>query len=216
MQDTNPTTSEYQSYSRCSSIPAYGDSDKDVHWFPMRVAYGHTKRVCCDLEKAVIEYFYPVNESVDINTEDYKVISTPLIENLVFVHSTKEKLTEVKHSDTYARYLRFITFIPHSAMHNDMTQMERSQASRIVTIPNNDMSVFIKFVNMNLDKVTLIPYSENFNHIGHKIRILHGPMAGTICTIRRIKKNKHVHVDVGGLITAEIEYLPKDMYELLD
>lgn len=216
MQDTIPTTSDSLDYSQCSSIPSFGNMDHDLHWFPMRVAYGHVRKACLDLDKAGIEFFYPVNERVETHAENYKVVTTPLIENMLFVRSTKEALTDIKHSDTYARYLRFITFIPHCDIRRDMTPMEKSAVSRIVTIPDNDMNIFIKFVSVNLDRVTLIPFSETFNHIGRKIRILHGPLAGTVCTLRRIKKNKHVHVDVGGLMTAQLEYLPKDMYELLN
>lgn len=216
MPESNTHSSEVKNSNRCSSIPSHGGCDQEMHWFPMRVAYNHIKKVARDLQSEGIEYYMPGTKKVEPNVEGYKIIETPLMKDMIFVHSTKEKLIEQKHSGSYVRYLRFITFINHSDLHNDMTPKEVNDVTRITVIPDSDMDIFQMFINNNLDSVTLIPYSETFNHIGRKIRILEGPLAGMICTLRRIKNNKQVHLDCGGFITAQLKYMPKTMYELID
>lgn len=216
MSNIHQTSSDFKHNSRCSSIPSHGDCDKDLHWFPMRVAYDHIAKVARDLQNEGLEYYLPIAKKVEPDTEGYNIIETPLMKDMIYVRSTKDELIRQKHSGTYTRYLRFMTFIHHSDLHNDMTPKEMNDVTRIIVIPDSDMEIFMKFIDLNLDSVTLIPYSETFNHIGRKIRILEGPLAGTICTLRRIKNNKQVYLDCGGFITAQLKYMPKAMYELLD
>lgn len=216
MPDTDNQEHKTDTASQSSSIPT-GDASKDeVHWFPMRVAYEHIKGVSRDLKKAGIEYFLPVNKSVEAHADGYKVIETPIIDDLIFVKSTKSILEDQKKTDTYLCYLRFITFIPHTALRNDMTPKEKSEVTRIVTIPAIEMDEFLQTIEENQNNITLIPYRETFNHIGRKIRILQGPLAGKICTLRRNQNNKHVHVDLGGYVTFQLNYIHKSMYELIE
>lgn len=200
-----------------NSIPSYGSSSNEVHWFPMRIAYDKDALVICTaLEEQNIEYFLPTDDTVVVNGESTKVVKKPKLKDLIFVHSTKSHLTELKHKDTKCRYLRFITYIPHSEIRNGMTTLERSASNRIVIIPDAEMEQFMKVVTNDSIKITLIPYSETFNHIGRKIRILQGPLEDCVGTLRRIKNNKHVHIDCGGIVTVQLGYMRKEMYELLD
>lgn len=205
-----------QSHYNKSSIPAFGDIDKDVHWFPLRVAYNHLLEVKKQLDELKIESFIPTEEQAEAHAEGYKKVDILQIDDLIFVHSTKAILTEIKHRNKKCRHLRFVTFIPYSEKKVKMTRLELCAVNRILVIPNSEMEEFIHAVNEYRNKVQILPYSEIFNHIGRKIRILEGPLAGSIGTLRRIKNNKHVHIDCGGLITAELGYIQKSCYELLE
>lgn len=214
--ETELISNQTQSHNS-SSIHAYGGSDQEPHWFPMRVAYNKdVMEIGYALEIQEIEYFLPKDIVVEPHAEGPKYKFRPKIADLIFVHTTKTRLTELKHNGSPCRYLRFITFIPHSDQRLHMTPMERSAANRIVIIPDDTMSIFMKIVDYYANQIELIPYSETFNHIGRKIRILQGPLAGTIGTLRRIKNNKHVHIDCGGILTVQLGYVPKEMYELVE
>lgn len=217
MQETELETLSFTMDRRIQSIPAYGCLDQEAHWFPMRVSYGRSVKVAQELEKLKIEYFLPVKEQVKTNIENYSIVCSPIIHNLIFVRSTKAELTDLKHRPNCpCRHLRFMTYIPRNAQHNEMTMQEQRFANRIIIVPGEEMQLFIKTVSLLCDQVSLISYSETFNHIGRKIRIIQGPLAGCIGTLRRIKNNKYVHIDCGGIVTAQIRYLPKAMYELID
>lgn len=201
---------------KLSSIHA-ADTEQERHWFPMRVAYDKdVLKISHELKKLEIDFFLPADDEILPHAEGYNIRKKPIIMDLIFVHATKTELTDLKHRSSLCRYLRFITYIPYSDQKRNMTPMERSSANRIVIIPDVEMQAFIHAVTLLNENVTLIPYSETFNHIGRKIRILQGPLAGTIGTLRRIKNNKHVHIDCGGLLTAELGYVPREMYELIE
>lgn len=216
MPDENELISN-QTQSHCSSsIHAYGGLDQEPHWFPMRIAYDKdVMKIAHELQDKEIEYFLPTDEVVEPHTEGHVISQKPKIADLIFVHATKTKLTELKHDSSSCRFLRFITFIPRADQRHHMTPMERSAANLIVIVPDSEMQQFINAITLLHDEISLIPYSETFSHIGRKIRILQGPLAGTIGTLRRIKNNKHIHIDCGGLLTVELGYVPKAMYELL-
>lgn len=198
-----------------SSIPANSSDSEHIYWFPMKVPPSRCLKICELLKEQEIDYFMPYDEILEPDSKQYKITTTPKIDDLIFVRSTKVQLTILKHSGSLLRFMRFITFIPKSKKHNEMTRLERRAANRIVVIPNAEMEQFIKVINQESSRVSLIPFSETFNHIGHKIRIIQGPLAGTIGTLRRISGNKHVHIDCGNLFTVQIDYMPKDRYEVL-
>ena len=199
-----------------TSIPTHGDEDQVVHWFPMRVVYDKVLLVNRTLEELGVEHYLALEEKIDTSSGKPKVIKKPIIDDLIFVRSTKKHITELKHGFAHCQHLRFITFILRSELHNGMTEMEKDAVSRIVVVPDAEMSQFLQAINQTTNHVTLIPYSDVINYIGHKIRILQGPLAGCVGTLRRYKKNKHVHIDCCGFLSARLGYMRKDKYEILD
>ena len=212
----NLTEEVLYSSQHISSIPSHGDENQDVHWFPMRVVYGKVLLVNRTLEELGVEHYLALEEKIDISSGEPRVISVPIIDDLIFVRSTKKHITELKHGSVHCQHLRFITFIPFSELRNGMTEKEKNEISRIVVVPDAEMSQFFQAINQTTNHVTIIPYKDVFKYIGHKIRILQGPLAGCIGTLRRFKKNKHICIDCGGFLTAELGYMPKKMYEIID
>ena len=199
-----------------SSIPTHGDEDQVVHWFPMRVVYDKVLLVNRTLDELGVEHYIALEEKIDISSGKPRVVSIPIIDDLIFVRSTKKHITELKHGFAHCQHLRFITVIPRSELRNGMTEMEKDAVRRIVVVPDAEMSQFFQAINQTTNHVTLIPYNDVLKYIGHKIRILEGPLAGYIGTLRRLKNNKRVCIDCGGFLTANLGYMPKDKYEILD
>ena len=48
------------------------------------------------------------------------------------------------------------------------------------------------------------------NNIGKKVKITAGPFAGVEGTIKRIKRNKHVVVQLEDIAAAAIDFVPND------
>lgn len=199
-----------------TSIPANSSDSEHIYWFPMKVTPSRCLKICELLKNQGVEYFFPYDEKVEFDTEKYEITQTPKIDDLIFVKGTKPQLTALKHSGTLLRFMRFVTFIPQSKLRNDMTRLERRAVNRIMVIPDAEMEQFIKVVSQESTRVSLLPFSDSLKQIGHKIRIIQGPLAGIIGTLRRISNNKHIHIDCGNLITIQIDYMPKAMYEKLD
>ena len=199
-----------------TSIPTHGDEDQVVHWFPMRVVYDKILLVDKTLGKLGVDHYLALEEKIDVSSGKPKVIKKPIIDDLIFVHSTKKHITNLKHTAAHCQHLRFITIIPRSELRNGMTESEKDEVRRIVVVPDAEMSQFFQAINQTTNHATIIPFSEAFKDIGRKIRILQGPLAGCIGTLRRVKNNKRVYIDCGGFYTAELGFMPKETYEKLD
>jgi len=194
-------------------IPAYG-TNSELHWFPMKVAISKVLSVGKVLDDENIEHFIPTNEEVRPNLDGHKLIQVPMAD-LIFIYSSKDKIEHLKATNQYCHSLCFIAEIPHSEIKIGMTELEKRQVNRIILVDDHSMTKFLDNINKIRNKVTLLQYSETFFHIGKHIRIIDGPLAGTEGVLRRVKGNKHVHLDLGNLLTAQIDYVPGNMYELV-
>lgn len=199
-----------------SFIQANVTDDGTQWWFPMRVSYGRAMEVSKELQRLGREHYIPTNENVEKDGDGYRLCETPFVSNLIFLRGTKDEVKQLKSLSGPCSYMRFMTYTPHSEMRSDMTYSELLTSRRIIIVPDADMNRFRRTVELMRKHVLLIPYSETFNHIGKRIRIIDGPLAGTEGMLRRVKKNKHVHIDCGGILTAELDYVPSSMYQLLD
>ena len=194
-------------------IPAYG-ANNELHWFPMKVALSRVLSVGKVLDDENIKYFIPTNEDVTPNIDGHKIVQNPMAD-LIFIYSSKDKIEHLKATNQYCHSLCFITEIPHSEIKIGMTELEKRHVNRILIVDDLSMKRFLDNINTIRNKVTLLQYSETFSHFGKRIRIIDGPLAGTEGVLRRVKGNKHVHLDLGNLLTAQIDYVPGHMYELL-
>lgn len=195
-------------------IPAYGANNR-LYWFPMKIAKSKITPLSEVLEKKNIEYFVPTNDEVKPNPDGHKVVQVPMAD-LIFVHSSKDKIEQLKRSNRISHSLCFITEIPHSEIKNGMTELEKRQVNRIIIVDDRSMTRFLDNINKIRNKITLLKYSETFSQIGKRVRIIDGPLAGTEGVLRRVKGNKHVHLELDNLLTAQIDYVPGHMYEFIE
>lgn len=195
-------------------IPAYG-TNTDKYWFPMKIAKSRALLVCEILDEEKIDYFLPTNDEILSKKETHQVATVPMAD-LIFIHSSKDKIEQLKVSNKYCHSFCFTTEIPHSEIKVGMTELEKRQVNRIIIVDDQTMSKFLENIAKIRNKVTLLQYSETFSHIGKRIRLIDGPLAGTEGVLRRVKGNKHIHLDLDNLLTAQIDYVPGNMYELAE
>lgn len=195
-------------------IPAYGP-DGETHWFPMKIANSKIIAVGEILTEKGIEHFIPYEEKVIPHKDGHKTIKIPMTD-LMFIHSSKNMIESLKASNTKCHALCFMVDTRNSERRANMTELEKRQINRIIVVDDYSMTQFLDFIKKIQSHVTLLQYSETFSHIGKRIRIIDGPLAGTEGILRRVKGNKHIHIDLNNLLTAQIDYVPGNMYELLE
>lgn len=175
--------------------------DSAQHWFPMRVTYNRELKVKEQLELLNMEYFLPLRYEVTDNAEGYKRSLVPAIHNLIFVHSTRDILTELKMTRKELEPLRYMMH------HND------SGDNVIMTVPDNQMDNFMRVASVRDDSVIFLDNSDYITKIGRKVRITGGYFKDVVGVIKRIKNNKHVVVQIEGLAAVAITYVPAFMLQ---
>ena len=176
------------------------DNSNDIHWFPMRVTYGRQMIIKEYLEKDKIEHFLPMKyDIVEHNGERLRKL-IPAVSNLIFIHSSQEELTRMK---MYNRNYEPLRYMVRTSVVDSKTE--------IITIPASSMENFMKVTkDPNEDVEYLVSGDYVTNALGKKITVIKGPFAGVKGVIKRIKRNKRVVVQLEGIISAAISFVPAD------
>ena len=175
-------------------------------WYPMRVTYGREVKVKQALDKLGIDNFLPMHyELVDPGDGNKKRMLVPAIHNLIFVHDSREDITLLKTTRREFQPLRYIT--KHFA---------ESVADNILTVPETQMRNFMRVASVQDDSVIFLDNSDYLSKVGRRVLITEGYFAGVEGVVKRIKKNKHVVVQLEGLAAVAVTYVPASCLRELD
>lgn len=175
-------------------------------WYPMRVTYGREVKVKESLDKLGIDNFLPMHyELVDPGDGNKKRLLVPAIHNLIFIYDSREDITLLKTTRREFQPLRYIT--KHFA---------ESVADNILTVPETQMRNFMRVASVQDDSVIFLDNSDYLNKVGRRVVITEGYFAGVEGVVKRIKKNKHVVVQLEGLAAVAVTYVPASCLRALD
>ena len=175
-------------------------------WYPMRVTYGREVKVKEALDTLGIENFLPMHyELVDPGDGNKKRMLVPAIHNLIFIHDSREDITLLKTTRREFQPLRYIT--KHFA---------ESMADSILTVPETQMRNFMRVASVQDDSVIFLDNSDYLSKVGRRVLITEGYFAGVEGVVKRIKKNKHVVVQLEGLAAVAVTYVPASCLRALD
>ena len=169
-------------------------------WFPMRVTYQREMKVKAELDRLEIENFIPMTyqftESRKQGDTELRRELVPAINNLIFVHSTKERISELKVSNELLEPLRY------------MIDQTAGEAHTIMTVPDKQMENFMRVASVTDDSVMFLDETTIVGKEGKRVQIMGGPFEGVTGVIRRVKRCKRVVVELEGIACVAIAFVP--------
>ena len=177
-------------------------------WFPMRVTYQREMKVKAELDRLGIECFVPMTYRVvesrnDGITDKRKHGETellrelvPAINNLIFVRSTQERISGLKRSNEVLEPLRYM--MDHTA----------EEAHVIMTVPDRQMENFMRVASRTDDSVMFLDEETVVGKEGKRVEIMGGAFEGVEGVIRRVKRCKRVVVELEGVASVAIAFVP--------
>ena len=172
-------------------------------WFPMRVTYQREMKVKAELDRLGIENFVPMRYKVvesqnDGDTELRRVL-VPAINNLIFVRSTQERVSELKRRNEVLEPLRYM--------------MDHTAASEhsIMTVADRKMENFMRVASRTDDSVMFLDNEAVVGKEGKRVEIMGGAFEGVTGVIRRVKRCKRVVVEIEGVASVAIAYVPAEV-----
>ena len=172
-------------------------------WFPMRVTYQREMKVKAELDRLGIENFLPLRNKVvesqnDGDTELRRVL-VPAINNLIFVRSTQERVSELKRGNEVLEPLRYM--------------MDRTAAREhaIMTVADREMENFMRVASRTDDSVMFLDNETVVGKEGKRVEIMGGAFEGVTGVIRRVKRCKRVVVEIEGVASVAIAWVPAGM-----
>ena len=172
-------------------------------WFPMRVTYQREMKVKAELDRLGIENFVPMRYKVvesqsDGDTELRREL-VPAINNLIFVRSTQERVSELKQTNEVLEPLRYM--MDHTAVGEHT----------IMTVADREMENFMRVASRTDDSVMFLDNETVVGKEGKRVEIMGGAFEGVTGVIRRVKRCKRVIVEIEGVTSVAIAYVSAGM-----
>ena len=168
-----------------------------ISWFPMRVTYSRELKVKAELDRLAIENFLPMTyKLLDADTENPHRDLVPAINNLIFIHSSKDRISSLKSTNAVLQPLRY------------MMDRTAQQAHTIMTVPDAQMQNFIRVASRTDDSVMFLNDETVVGKVGKHVLITGGVFDGVTGVIRRVKRCKRVVVELEGIATVAIAFVP--------
>ena len=164
-------------------------------WFPMRVTYSREMKVKAELDRLGIESFIPMMyKLVDGDMPQQELV--PAISNLIFVRSTQERISGLKSSNKTLEPLRY------------MIDQTAQQPHTIMTVPDRQMQNFMRVASRTDDSVMFLNDDSVVGKEGKHVMITGGTFEGVTGVIRRVKRCKRVVVEIEGVTSVAIAFVP--------
>ena len=167
-------------------------------WFPMRVTYQREMKVKAELENFV-PMRYKVVESQNGGDTELQRVLVPAISNLIFVRSTQERMSELKRRNEVLEPLRY------------MMDYTASQEHAIMTVADGEMENFMRVASRTDDSVIFLDNETVVGKEGKCVEIMGGAFEGVTGVIRRVKRCKRVVVEIEGVASVAIAWVPAGM-----
>ena len=174
---------------------------EEIHWYPMRVTYSRELLAKEYLDTIGVENFIPMQYVPIKGKHPRHRELKPAITSLIFIRSSQKNITELKMTKRELNSLRYI-MTPVLDDKNNVIGKE------ILKVPDNQMDNFIKVASVNDDRVF---YMENLDFAGkpgQRVKVVEGDFSGVEGTIKRVKKNKCVVVQIENVAAVAIAFLP--------
>ena len=178
------------------------ETDNKAVWFAMSAPYRRELKAREFLATRGIESFVPMTKAIveKGHTKSSKIV--PAIHNLIFVHTTKEIIQQVKQGVDYLQYRTFPT----------------DGKNRPIIVPDKEMEQFIAVTRERMDELTYLKPEDIDIAQGTRVRIHGGTFDGTEGIFVKIKgkRKRRVVVLIEGLaaVTINAEISP-DLIEIL-
>ena len=166
-------------------------------WFPMRVTYQREMKVKAELDRLGIECFVPMTyKLIDGDMDNPHRELVPAINNLIFVHSTQERISYLKLSNETLEPLRY------------MIDQTAQKAHTIMTVADRQMENFMRVASRTDDSVMFLNDDSILGKEGKRVMITGGTFEGVTGVIHRVKRCKRVVVELEGIASVAIAFVP--------
>ena len=176
-------------------------------WFPMRVTYQREMKVKAELDRLGIENFVPMRykvvESQDGGDTELQRVLVPAISNLIFVRSTQERMSELKRRNEVLEPLRY------------MMDRTASLEHAIMTVADREMENFMRVASRTDDSVMFLDEETVVGKEGKRVEIMGGAFEGVTGVIRRVKRCKRVVVEIEGVASVAIAWVPAEVLKVI-
>jgi transcription antitermination factor NusG len=173
----------------------------EVVWYPLRVTYSREIVTKEYLEKENIECFLPMHYEEKMIDGGKKRKLVPVVHNLLFVHSSRKKIDELKSESPLASLIRYIM---------------NPEKNEPIIIPEKQMQDFIAVAGTVDEQIMYLSSTEIALKKGCMVRINGGIWKGVKGRFVRFKRNLHVVVEIKGIMAVATASLHPSLVDKIE
>ena len=178
----------------------------NLSWFPMRATYSRELLMKDELDRLGVENFLPVRNRWVETSIGEELREVPAVHNLIFIHSTQEKIRELRQSYMSLEPLRYMT-----------KPSEQGNGNDIIRISDAQMSAFVQVASFHYDEHVV--FLDNLNFAckpGPNVRIMEGPFQGVEGVLKSMKKHLCVVIPIRGVTAVAITNIPRKSIQRIE
>lgn len=169
-----------------------------LQWYALRITYSRELALKEYLDANGIENFIPMHYEYSVRNERRVRKLVPVIHNLVFVHSSRNRIDQIKDTMNMTLPIRYI--------------MDKETRQPII-IPDSQMRSFMAIAgNYDQQLVYLEPSTVSFRK-GDRVRVIGGAFAGIEGEFLRIKNDWRVVVSIEGVVAVATAFIHPSLVE---
>jgi transcription antitermination factor NusG len=175
--------------------------NSEIVWYVIRITYSRELKFKEYLDERNIENFVPMQYEMIVkgNKKTRKLV--PVVHNLIFVHTTRKKIDEIKRNEEYRFPIRYIidcvshapVIVPEKQMHDFI----------MVSSSFNDQLIYLNPVELNIKK-------------GDRVRITNGIWAGIEGDFVRIRGDRRLVVSIQGIMAVATAFVHPSCIEKIN
>lgn len=166
------------------------EEKQDKNWYVMRSLFRTELKTQAKLKSAEIESYVPTMPRLVTINGRKKRIETPIVSNLIFVHSTPSMLQPFMEKDSKFQFV----FVKGGKQHERMIVADEDMQRFIHTVKVSEKPLYFKPAELNLAQ-------------GTHIKVIGGALNGTTGVYMRVKgaRNKRLVVIIPDTIAVAVD-----------
>ena len=173
----------------------------DIHWYPLRVTYSRELLLKEFLDSDGVENFIPMRYEY-VKKGDRKIRKlVPVVHNLVFVHTSLERIECIKQSPGFSLVVRYI--------------IDRETHQPLI-IPEVQMRSFIAVSGSYEEQIVYLDPEITALQKGDRVHITGGIFEGVEGIILRVKVDRRIAVCIQGVMAVATAYVHPSLIEKIE
>jgi transcription antitermination factor NusG len=173
----------------------------DPAWYVLRITYNRALKCKENLDKQGIKNFIPMHYVEDTKGIKKKRKLVPVVQNLIFVYTTKSTIDQIKQNTDLASFVRYM--------------MDKATGKPMI-VPNKQMQDFIAIAGSNNEQIIYLSATEIPLKRGDKVRITKGIWAGIEGEFLRIKGDRRIVVVIQGIMAVATVFIHPSWLEVVE
>ena len=180
---------------------------EDKQWFVFRASYGRVDKVSDFLVEDQTYTYIAKRYAYKTIHGKRKRLLIPLIPNLLFAYTTREKAEEYVHATPALSYLSF---------YYNHFELDDNHKNPPLIISNNEMYKFVVGTKSHNEHLIFIDSSKCTFRQGEYVRVIEGSFMGLEGQVTRVAGQQRVVVNINGLGVIATAYIPTAFLEKID